>query len=86
MLYLVFVVASSVVTLFWWRVLNAFLSGDAPRSEGKSPAAPNGGLGHSQHLSWLPVCCGGSIAPGWGAQWGEGLKDVLDLELYLSTF
>lgn len=29
---------------------------------------------------------GGSIAPGWGVQWGEGLKDVLDLELYLSTF
>lgn len=30
-----------------------FLSGDAPRSKGKSLAAPNGGSGDSQHPSQL---------------------------------
>lgn len=42
----------------------------------------------STSLSSQSVGEGASLeaVPGWGVQWGEGLKDVLDLKLYPSTF
>lgn len=64
------------VPVFAWRVLNVFLSGDAPRSKGNPPGCLQWGVGGSQPVregAWLEA------ARGWGAQWGEGLEMCLVL-------
>lgn len=87
------VCSSNVIMFFWWRELNMFLSGDVPRNKRLFLPPPQlflleGQETPSTSISSQPLGEGALLeaAPGWGVQWGEGLKAMPDPELYLSTF